>query len=65
LVVKVVTPTRLLAEAADVLAEVRDDVVVVDAAALEVALAEQSSAVITPTRDIDVVVPVALLSPAA
>jgi len=59
LVVKVLAPTRLLAEAADVLAEVRDDVVVVGAAALEVALAEQNSAVITPTRDIDVVVPVA------
>jgi hypothetical protein len=57
--VKVLTPTRLLAEAADVLADVRDDVVVVGAAALEVALAEQSSAVITPTRDIDVVVSVA------
>ena len=56
---KVLTPTRLLAEAADVLADVRDDVVVVGAAALEVALAEQSSAVITPTRDIDVVMSVA------
>jgi hypothetical protein len=50
--------SRLLAEAAEVLADVRNDVVVVGAAALEVALAEQSSAVITPTRDIDVVVAV-------
>jgi hypothetical protein len=36
-VVKVVTPTRLLAEAAEVLRAVRDDVVVIGAAALEVA----------------------------
>ena len=42
---KVVDPSRLLAEAADVLAEVRDDVVVVGAAALEVALASDSSVV--------------------
>lgn len=55
---KVVEPSRLLAEAADVLAEVRDDVVVVGAAALEVVLADHSSVAITPTRDIDVVVPV-------
>lgn len=55
---KVVDPSRLLAEAADVLAEVRDDVVVVGAAALEVALASDSSVVITPTRDVDVVIPV-------
>jgi hypothetical protein len=39
-VVKVVTPTRLLAEAADVLGAVRNDVVVIGAAALEVALAD-------------------------
>ncbi len=55
---RVIAPTPLLAEAADVLAAVRDNVVVVGAAALEVTLAEQSSAVITPTRDIDVVVSV-------
>jgi hypothetical protein len=55
--VKVVAPTRLLAEAADVLADVRDDVVVVGAAALEVALADAGSVVITPTRDVDIVVP--------
>ena len=40
MVVKVVTPTRLLAEAAEVLRAVRDDVVVIGAAALEVALAD-------------------------
>ena len=55
---KVLQPSRLLAEAADVLADVRNDVVVVGAAALEVALADDTSVVITPTRDIDVVVPV-------
>lgn len=55
---KVLEPSRLLAEAADVLGDVRDDVVVVGAAALEVALADQTSVVITPTRDIDLVVPV-------
>jgi hypothetical protein len=52
--VKVVAPSRLLAEAAAVLAEVRDDVVVIGAAALEVALASESSVVITPTRDASV-----------
>jgi DNA-binding NarL/FixJ family response regulator len=41
-----------------VLGEVLDDVVVIGAAALEVALAGESSVVITPTRDVDVVVPV-------
>jgi hypothetical protein len=55
--VKVVAPTQLLAEAADVLASVRDDVVVVGAAALEVALADAVVEAITPTRDVDVVVP--------
>jgi hypothetical protein len=55
--VKVVAPTQLLAEAAEVLADVREDVVVVGAAALEVALAEVDSVVLTPTRDVDVVVP--------
>ena len=54
---KVVRPSRLLAEAAVVLEPVRDEVVVVGAAALEVALAEAQVA-ITPTRDVDVVVPV-------
>jgi hypothetical protein len=58
--VRVVTPSRLLAEAADVLAPVRNEVVVVGAAALEVALAEAAS-VITPTRDVDVIVPVDLV----
>jgi hypothetical protein len=50
--VKVVTPTCLLAEAADVLAPIRDVVVFVGAAALEVALADAASVVITPTRDV-------------
>jgi hypothetical protein len=55
--VKVVAPTQQLAEAAEVLADVREDVVVVRAAALEVALAEVDSVLLTPTRDVDVVVP--------
>lgn len=55
---KVVTPTPLVAEAAEVLAEFRDLVVVVGAAAIEVALSDTGVA-ITPTRDVDVVVPVA------
>jgi hypothetical protein len=56
LVVKVITPTRLLAEAADVLADIRDDLVVVGAAALEVALASDRRVEVTATRDLDVVV---------
>lgn len=55
---KVVTPTRLLAEAAEVVGPVRDEVVVIGAAALEVALADIPSVVITPTRDVDLVVSV-------
>jgi hypothetical protein len=54
---KVVAPGALLAEAADVLASVRDDIVVVGAAAIEVALADAVDEAITPTRDVDVVVP--------
>lgn len=54
---KLLEPSRLLAEAADVLALVRDHIVVVGAAALEVALADDGSVVITPTRDVDIVVP--------
>lgn len=54
---RVIAPGRLLAEAADVLASVRDDVVVVGAAAIEVALADTLGEAITPTRDVDVVVP--------
>lgn len=53
---KVITPTRLLAEAADVLADVRDDLVVVGAAAIEVALASDTRVEVTATRDLDVVV---------
>jgi hypothetical protein len=54
--VKIITPTGLLAEAADVLRPVLDDVVVIGAAALEVALTDASTIAITPTRDIDLVV---------
>ncbi len=55
---KVINPTRLLLEAADVLGPFRDELIVVGAAALEVALAEASGTSITPTRDVDAVVPV-------
>jgi hypothetical protein len=58
MVVKILTPTPLLAEAADVLSPVRDIVVVVGAAALEVALSAAATVAIAPTRDVDVVVPV-------
>jgi hypothetical protein len=54
--VKVVQPTRLVAEAAEVLEAMRDDVVVVGAAALEIVLSDADTFV-TPTRDVDVVVP--------
>jgi hypothetical protein len=53
--VKVVTPTTLVSEAAEVLAPVHDTVVVVGAAAIEIALADAQTT-ITPTRDVDVVV---------
>jgi hypothetical protein len=56
--VKIITPTPLVAEAADVLAGFRDLVVVVGATAIEVALSGADVA-ITPTRDVDVIVPVA------
>lgn len=55
---KVVAPSPLLAEAAEVIGPIRDEVVVVGAAALEVALTEAEGAIITPTRDVDMVVPV-------
>jgi hypothetical protein len=55
--VKVILPSRLLGEAADELVPVRDEVVVIGAAALDVALADAEVA-ITATRDVDVVVPV-------
>jgi hypothetical protein len=55
--VKLITPTPLVAEAADVLAGFRDLVVVVGATAIEVVLSDADVA-ITPTRDVDVVVPV-------
>jgi hypothetical protein len=57
LVVRILDPTPFIAEAAHVLAVVRDEVVIVGAAALEVALAEEKRLAITPTRDVDVVVP--------
>jgi hypothetical protein len=53
--VKILTPTQLLAEAADVLAPVRDEVVVIGAAALEAALAQPAETGITATRDVDIV----------
>lgn len=55
---RVVEPTQLLAEAAEVLAPFHTDLVVVGAAAMEVALAGARGAAITPTRDVDAVVPV-------
>jgi hypothetical protein len=63
--VKVITPAGLLREAADVLAPIWSDVVVIGAAALQVVLADDLSArggptsialAITPTRDVDVAV---------
>lgn len=52
---RVVDPSPLLREAAEVLREVKGEVVVVGAAAIEVALHGQP-ATITPTRDVDLVV---------
>lgn len=52
---KVVEPSNLLREAARALRPVQDEVVVVGAAAIEVAL-HGVPALITPTRDVDVVV---------
>lgn len=52
---KVVDPSDLLREAAEALAGVEGDVVIVGAAAIEVAL-HGAPAAITPTRDVDVVV---------
>lgn len=49
---KVIAPDPLLREAADVLARVRDDVVVIGASAVRVAL-DGHDVAITPTRDID------------
>lgn len=49
---KVITPDALLREAAEVLAPVRDDVVVIGASAVRVALDGRDVAV-TPTRDVD------------
>ncbi len=49
---KVIEPDPMLREAADVLAHVRGDVVVIDASAVRVAL-DGHDVAITPTRDID------------
>lgn len=54
---KVVDPSRLAAEAADLLRPFRDEVVVIGAVAVEIAVAE-AQPLLTPTRDVDVVVPV-------
>jgi hypothetical protein len=51
-VVRVVTPTTLLLEAAEVLDGIRDDVVVIGAVGVQVALADHE-VVLTPTRDVD------------
>lgn len=53
---KVVPRSRLLSDAAEILEPFQDEVVVVGATALEVALASAGSVVVTPTRDVDVVV---------
>jgi hypothetical protein len=53
--VRIVRPSALVAEAAGALAPVRDRVVLVGAAAVDVALAAAGAA-ITPTRDVDLVV---------
>lgn len=52
---KVVNPSPLLREAAEALRKVRSEVVVVGAAAVEVAL-HGVPAAINPTRDVDLVV---------
>lgn len=49
---RVVTPTPLLLEAAEVLEGIRDDVVVIGAVAVQVAL-DGREVLLTPTRDID------------
>jgi hypothetical protein len=54
--VKVIAPTPLVADAADILGDFHETVVVVGAAAIEVALSDAEIA-ITPTRDVDVLVP--------
>lgn len=50
---RVVSPTALLRAAADVLGPVRDDVVVIGALAVQIAL-DGADVPLTPTRDIDV-----------
>jgi hypothetical protein len=50
--VRVVTPTTLLLEAAEVLDGIRDDVVVIGAVAVQVAL-DGHEVALTPTRDVD------------
>jgi hypothetical protein len=53
--VRTIQPSPLVAEAADALDAIRDHVVLVGAAAIDVALATAGAA-ITPTRDVDLVV---------
>jgi hypothetical protein len=50
--VKIIAPSALLREAADMLGGVRDHVVVIGAAAVQVALDGEHVA-LTPTRDVD------------
>lgn len=52
---KVVKPTRLVKEAADVLVDVIDETVVIGAVALEVALGDVDGGGHAPTRDVDLV----------
>jgi hypothetical protein len=51
-VVRVVTPTTLLLEAAEVLDGIRNEIVVIGAVAVQVAL-DGHEVVLTPTRDVD------------
>jgi hypothetical protein len=53
--VRVVTPTPLLREAADVLDRIRDEVVVIGALAVQVAL-DGHDVALAPTRDVDAAV---------
>jgi hypothetical protein len=51
-VVRVVTPTALLLEAAEIVDGIHDDVVVIGAIAVQVAL-DGHEVILTPTRDVD------------
>ena len=54
---KVVAPTHLLREAAEVLEPVREDVVVIGALAVQIAL-DGHDVALTPTRDVDAGIPI-------